>query len=74
VPIVNGLAKEFDGKMQFKVLSKAAAGSVERIEKYGLEVHGMVITDQDDTVVWSESGHMQKRATVKAAIEQCLKG
>ena len=60
MPIVNGLAKEFDGKLQFQVLNTAAPGSAEQIEKYALDIHGMVITDQDDTVVWSESGHMQK--------------
>ena len=74
MPIVNGLAKEFDGKLQFQVLNTAAPGSAERIEKYGLDIHGMVITDQDDTVVWSESGHMQKHDRVKAAIAKALKG
>lgn len=73
MPIVNGLAKEYEGKLQFAVEDGTTDANKARIEKYGLEVHGMVITDPDDKVIWSESSHNQKRDVVKAAIEQALK-
>jgi len=34
----------------------------------------MVITDKYDKVVWKESGHLQTKSGVKAAIEKALKG
>ena len=72
VPIVNGLAKEYEGQMQFAVEDGTTDANLARIEKYGLEVHGMVITDKDDKVIWSESSHNQKRDKVKAAIDKAL--
>lgn len=73
VPIVNGFAKDYEGKMTFEVKDAKSVVSKALIEKYGLEVHGMVITDnKDDSLVWSESGHKQKKDVVKAAIDKAL--
>jgi len=73
VPIVNGLATEYEGKLKFVVEDGKTEANKARIAKYGLEIHGMVITDdQDDRVLWSESGHNQKKAAVKQAIDKTL--
>lgn len=59
--------------MKFVVEDGKTEANKARITKYGLEIHGMVITDdKDDSVVWSESGHLQKNAVVKAAIDKAL--
>ena len=74
VPIVNGLEKEFAGKLAFDVVGVDEGDSQQRIDRYGLDIHGMVITDDQDQVVWAESGHKQTAAGVRAAIEQALGG
>jgi hypothetical protein len=74
VPIVNGLAKQYEGKLAFSVVQHNEGDAPARIEKYGLRIHGMVITDEHDVVVWSESGHDQTEAGVKAAIDKALGG
>lgn len=74
VPIVNGFADEYQGKMNFEVVDAKSDASQGRIGKYGLDIHGMVITDKQDKVLWKESGHLQKGPTVKAAIDKALKG
>jgi hypothetical protein len=59
--------------MKFVVEDGNTEASKARIAKYGLEIHGMVITDdQDDRVLWSESGHNQKKAGVEAAVKKTL--
>ncbi len=73
-PIVHELAPQYAGRMQFHVVAHDAPGSQDRIRRYGLSVHGMVITDRDDKVVWSESGHKQTRAGVVAAVDKVLGG
>ena len=73
MPIVNGFAKDYEGKMKFVVEDGKTEANKARIAKYGLEIHGMVITDdKDDSVVWFESGHNQKKATVQQAIDKSL--
>lgn len=72
--MVDGLAKDYAGKMKFEVRIYNEGDSQERIARYGLDRHGMVITDQADTKLWSESGHLQKRAVVGAAIDSLLGG
>lgn len=74
MPIVNGLAEEYDGKLEFEVVKTTDPGSAERIANYGFDIHGMVVVDQDDNVVWKEEGHKQKKAGVKAAIDAALGG
>ena len=69
---MNGFASDYEGKMKFVVADGKTDANLARIKKYGLDIHGMVITDQDDTLVWSESGHKQTKAGVKAAIEKSL--
>ena len=69
---MNGFAKDYEGKMKFAVEDGESDESVARIAKYGLVKHGMVITDKDDKIVWSESGHDQTAAGVKAAIDKAL--
>ena len=71
---MNGLAKDYEGKLKFAIEDGKAEASLARIKQYELEIHGMVITDKDDKVVWRESGHNQKRDGVKAAIDKALKG
>ena len=43
-----------------------------RIARYGLEIHGMVITDAAGEKKWMESGHTQKRDGIIAAIDGLL--
>ena len=69
---MNGFAKEYEGKMQFVVEDGKTEANIASIAKYGLEIHGMVITDKDDNVLWSESSHNQKHETVKKAIDKAL--
>ncbi|MFK7741069.1 MAG: hypothetical protein AB8H80_12175 [Planctomycetota bacterium] len=71
---MNGLAEDYAGKLEFEVLPTTAEGSAERMKKYGFDVHGMVLTDQDDNVVWKEDGHKQKREGVQSAIDEALGG
>jgi hypothetical protein len=71
-PIVNGLTQDYQGKIDCKVVKYNEGDSQERIKRYGLDVHGMVITDQTDKVLWSESGHKQTRDGVVAAITKVL--
>lgn len=70
--MVHGLAKEFAGKIECKVVDYQAGDSPERIKRYGLQQHGMVIVDPADTVLWSESGHKQQKEAVVAAIRKVL--
>lgn len=73
-PMVHGLAADYAGKMTFVVRNHQEGDSPARITRYGLDVHGMVITDAADKVLWSESGHKQTRADVQAAIDRLLGG
>jgi len=72
VPIVNGFAKDYEGKMKFAVEDANTDANMTLIAKYGFEKHGMVITDDKGSVLWSESGHLQKKDVVKAAIDKVL--
>ena len=74
VPIVNGLEKEYGDQMTFQVKGYQDGDSPELIEKYELGKHGMVITDSKGTMVWSESGHMQTKASVEKGIKKVLGG
>ena len=73
-PIVHGLATEFAGKVECKVVPHNEGDSQQRIQRYGLDIHGMALTDQDDVVVWKESGHHQTRAGVVQALQKALGG
>lgn len=73
-PMVHEFEKAYAGKMKFEIRHYAEGDSPERIARYGLDRHGMVITDQRDEKLWAESGHTQKRATVRAAIDRLLGG
>lgn len=70
--MVHELAKEFAGKMECKVIGYQEGDSQQRIQRYGLEQHGMVIVDQADTKLWAESGHKQQKENVVAAIRKVL--
>jgi len=69
---VHGLAKDYTGKMKFEVVPYDQGDNPKRIADYGLDLHGMVIVDQDKKKVWSESGHKQTREGVEAAIKKLL--
>jgi hypothetical protein len=71
---VNGIAKDYEGKMKFSVADGKSDAGKGRIEAYGLDVHGMVITDKDDKVLWKESGHLQTKSGIKTAIDKALSG
>lgn len=71
-PIVNGLTTEYAGRVACKIVKHDQGDSPARIARYGLNLHGMVITDQDDKVLWSESGHKQTREGVVAALTKVL--
>ncbi|MBK8098320.1 MAG: hypothetical protein IPK26_14515 [Planctomycetes bacterium] len=70
--MVHELAKEFAGRMECKVVNYQDGDSPQRIKRYGLEQHGMVIVDQADTKAWAESGHKQQKNAVVAAIQKVL--
>ncbi|MFY9341724.1 MAG: hypothetical protein WAT39_04500 [Planctomycetota bacterium] len=73
-PIVNELAQEYAGRMTCVIAKHNEGDSQQRIERYGLKGHGMVITDADDKVLWSESSHKQTKEGVTAAIKKVLGG
>ena len=71
---MNGFAQDYEGKMKFAVEDANSDANKGRITKYGFDVHGMVITDQNDKIVWKEEGHLQTQDGIKAAIEKALSG
>lgn len=71
---MHGFAQEFAGKIECKVVPHNEGDSPQRIQRYELGQHGMVITDQSDAVVWKEPGHHQTREGVEAAIKKALGG
>ncbi|MFM1873857.1 MAG: hypothetical protein RL398_3279 [Planctomycetota bacterium] len=71
-PMVDGLAKEYEGKMKFAVVPHNEGDSQQRIAALGLEIHGMAITDAAGNKLWTESGHKQQRDVVKQAIDAAL--
>jgi hypothetical protein len=71
---VHELAQTYAGKIDCVVKNHDDADSPQRIERYGLKIHGMVITDASDRVLWSESSHQQTKAGVEAAIKKVLGG
>ncbi len=66
------LAKDYGNRMKFEVVKYNEGDSQQRIADYGLNIHGMVIVDQDKKKVWSESGHKQTREVVEPAIRKLL--
>ena len=72
VPVVDGLKAELGKQMDFVVTPNTEGDAPERIVRYGLDVHGMVVIDQDDKVLWKESGHKQQAAVVKAELVKLL--
>lgn len=68
------LAQKYTGKLVCEVKNHDAGDSPARIQRYGLNIHGMVITGADDKVLWSESSHKQTREGVEAAIAKVLGG
>ncbi|MFT4513028.1 MAG: hypothetical protein ACI89X_003202 [Planctomycetota bacterium] len=71
---MHGFASDYEGKMKFSVADGKSDVGKSRIEKYGLDVHGMVITDKNDKVLWKESGHLQTKPGIKTAIDKALSG
>lgn len=71
---MHALAKDYGTRMKFEVVKHAEGDSPQRIAAFGLNVHGMVIADQDKNKLWAESGHQQKREAVEAEIEKLLGG
>ncbi|MEC7583641.1 MAG: hypothetical protein VYE77_04930 [Planctomycetota bacterium] len=71
-PIVNGLEKEYGSQLDFEIVDYKKGDSPERIKKYDLGVHGMVITDQAGNRIWSESGHKQTRPGIVKGIKYSL--
>ena len=70
--VVHGLEEKFEGQLTFEVVDHSTPENQARIKEYGLGRHGMVITDQDGNLLWSESGHDQVEAEVAATIERLL--
>ena len=68
------LAQQYAGKIECVVRKHDEGDSQQRIVRYGLSQHGMVITDAEDKVLWSESGHKQTKEGVVAAITKVLGG
>lgn len=58
--------------MDFEVVATTAPGAAEQVEQFGFDIHGMVITGDDDRVLWKEEGHLQKAPAVKAEIDRLL--
>ena len=69
---MHGLAKDYAGRMAFEVVKYNEGDSPQRIKDYGINVHGMLIVDQDKKKVWVESGHKQTRELVEAEIKKLL--
>ncbi|MBL8754460.1 MAG: hypothetical protein JNK15_14245 [Planctomycetes bacterium] len=69
---MHGLAKDYTGKVDCKVVKHDEGDSQDRIKRYGLDIHGMVVTDAADKVLWSESGHKQTRDGIDAALKKLL--
>ncbi len=69
-----GLEKAYGDKLTFQVKDYQLGDSPELIEKYELGKHGMVITDSKGTMVWSERGHNQTKASVEKGIKKVLGG
>lgn len=70
-PIVNELEKDYPN-MKFVIRDYSKDDAPALIEFFGLEVHGMAITDKQGTLHWKESGHKQTRAGVEATIRKLL--
>jgi len=73
-PIVHELAQQYAGKIDCVVKKHDEGDSQHRIARYGLTQHGMVITDAQDKVLWSEEGHKMTKEGVVAAITKVLGG
>ncbi len=71
-PIVHGLEEVYGDRMSFAIRAHHEGDAQELIKKYGLDIHGMVITDRAGAVRWKESSHNQTRAGVEAAIQKLL--
>ena len=72
MPIVNGLATQYGDRVDFEVVSTKAEGAAARIAHYGFDIHGMVVTDQQDQVLWKEEGHMMKAPGVQQQLDALL--
>lgn len=71
---MNGLAQQYEDRMDFEVVKTTDPGASEEIKRYGFEIHGMLITGADGSVLWKEEGHLMKEPAVRAQIEALLKG
>ena len=69
---MHALEKQFGSKMDFEIVMFNKGDAPERIKKYQLQIHGMVIVGADDEVLWKESGHQQSQKEVTAKIESLL--
>ncbi len=70
--IVNGLAEEYEGTLECKVLDATAEESVAKIKEYGFGNHGLVIFDAEDNVKWKKDGHMMREPEIRAALTEVL--
>jgi len=69
---VHELEKEYGDRLTFVIRPYNEGDAQDLIASYEMDVHGMVITDQDGNKRWMESGHDQKRPAVQLAIEKLL--
>ena len=72
MPIVNGLATQYGDRVDFEVVSTTAPGAAARIERYGFDIHGMVVTDHGDQILWKEEGHLMKAPGVQQQLDALL--
>lgn len=72
--MVRGLAKDYDGRVVCRVEDYQKGDSPALIKKHGIEKHGMILTDAEGKLLWSESGHKQQRDKVAAALDKVLSG
>jgi hypothetical protein len=71
---VHGLEEELGSRMKFIIAPYNEGDAPDRIVRYGLDIHGMVVTDQEDKVHWLESGHAQKQGEVRQVLLELLDG
>lgn len=71
-PMVRGLAKDYDGRVECRIENYAEGDSPALITEHGLDKHGMIVTDASGKLLWKESGHKQQRDKVAAALDKLL--
>lgn len=71
-PMLADLHAEYGNRIHFRELDYHLFSSQEDLRNYAFGHHGLVITDPEGAVLWSDAEH-QKREIIEAAIRKVLK-